>query len=266
VNFGLGIPAKDKHGFKELSSAALTRLQTRWKSVKLLIIDEKSMIGRAQMGKCDRRLRQAFPQAKDETLGGLATITFGDFPQLPPIGDTPLYSSKLATGNRGGLTGEGRTVFESFTQSVELKRVFRQEGESPEQIQFRDALMRLRTYQSTEEDHQFFSTRFWDSLSAAEKAEFEETIQLLPTKEAVKAVNIHSLSKLGKPVVRCPAKHNTTEAKKGSEEDAEGLQTEVLLAEGARVMVTRNVWTPRVSKYLNGSETPYLNCSCTRTC
>ncbi|KAJ6522692.1 hypothetical protein B0H10DRAFT_1864934, partial [Mycena sp. CBHHK59/15] len=48
-----------------------------------------------------------------------------------------------------------------------------------------------------------------------------------------------------KPVLRCFAKHNGPEAKKASEEDAEGLQKEVLLAEGARVMITRNVWTSK---------------------
>jgi hypothetical protein len=41
------------------------------------------------------------------------------------------------------------------------------------------------------------------------------------------------------------AKHNSPEAKKASDEDAEGLQKEILLAEGARVMITRNVWTSK---------------------
>jgi len=50
------------------------------------------------------------------------------------------------------------------------------------------------------------------------------------------------LSELGKPVVRCKAKHNCPAARKASEEDAEGLEAETLLAEGAKVMVTRNLW------------------------
>jgi hypothetical protein len=32
---------------------------------------------------------------------------------------------------------------------------------------------------------------------------------------------------------------------KGSDEDAEGLQKEILLAEGAKIMITRNVWTSK---------------------
>jgi hypothetical protein len=46
---------------------------------------------------------------------------------------------------------------------------------------------------------------------------------------------------LGKPVVRCLAKHNSPEATKGSDEDAEGLQKEILLAEGEKIMIPCNV-------------------------
>jgi hypothetical protein len=38
----------------------------------------------------------------------------------------------------------------------------------------------------------------------------------------------------GKPVVRCLAKHNSPEANKGSDEDAEGLQKDILLVERAK--------------------------------
>jgi hypothetical protein len=39
---------------------------------------------------------------------------------------------------------------------------------------------------------------------------------------------------LGKPVVRCLAKYNSPEAEKGPDEDAEGLQNDILLAEGEK--------------------------------
>jgi hypothetical protein len=42
--------------------------------------------------------------------------------------------------------------------------------------------------------------------------------------------------------------------KKGSDEDAEGLQNEILLAEGAKFMTTCNVWTSKgVSSLFNFS-------------
>jgi hypothetical protein len=157
--FWIGDSSQREEGFYPTGSG-LTQLQTRWKHVKLLIKDEKLMIDRAQMGHCDCHLCQAFPAAADDILGGLPALVFGDFFQLPPIGDTPLYSDKPMVGRHAGLSAEGRAVFESFTQSVTLQNVFRQEGDNLEQVQFCDALMRLREYKVTEDDHFLFSTRF----------------------------------------------------------------------------------------------------------
>jgi len=60
-------------------------------------------------------------------------------------------------------------------------------------------------------------------------------------------LNKYCLAGIAKPVIRCKAKHNHPEAKKASDEDAEGLEKEVLLAEGAKVMLTRNLWTSKGS-------------------
>lgn len=62
-------------------------MQQRWSRAQLLIVDEKSMVGRAMWGKTDSRLRQIF--ASGEPLGNTSTLLFGDFGQLPPVGDTP---------------------------------------------------------------------------------------------------------------------------------------------------------------------------------
>ena len=48
-----------------------------------------------------------------------------------------------------------------------------------------------------------------------------------------------------KPVLRCHAKHNHKEAKKAKSDDAEGLKKEILIAEGAKVMLTHNLWTSK---------------------
>jgi hypothetical protein len=89
-----------------------------------------------------------------------------------------------------------------------------------------------------------FSTQFglhFHLLSPAERdSGFTDILHLLPTKEAMKDLNTCHLTSLGKPVLCCMAKHNGPEAKK-----EDGLEKEVLLAEGARVMITCNVWTSK---------------------
>ncbi len=113
VNFGLSIPVKEGKEFVQLPTSHLQCHQTQWRHVKLLILDKKSMVGRAQMGHCDRHLRQAFPESAGDSLGGVPAIFFGDFAQLPPIGDTPLYTT-TSSARKHALIMEGRHVFEGL--------------------------------------------------------------------------------------------------------------------------------------------------------
>ena len=103
----------------------------------------------------------------------------------------------------------------------------------------------MRTYSTNDEDYELFETRFWDKLSEDERQKARHALLLLPTRASVDECNIRQLAALAKPVVKCKAKHNCPAAKKASDEDADGLQTEVLLAEGAKIMITRNLWTAK---------------------
>src|ERR1700683_4377032 len=189
----------------------------------------------------DRHLRQANPQNADDILGGLLTIFFGDFAQLPPVGDSPMYSDK-PSGYHTALHAEGRHVFESFKQSVTLNTIFHQAGQDPAQVIFREALLRLQTYSTISEDFEVFSTCFWNILPPEERAEF---VYLLPTRVSFLDFNCQRLIASAKPVSWCHAKHNHTEAKNAKSDDAEGLEKEISLAEGAKVMLTRNLWTSK---------------------
>jgi len=70
-------------------------------------------------------------------------------------------------------------------------------------------------------------------------------LHLLPTQASVNEVNCRHLTALGQPVLRCKAKHNHSEAKKASDDDADGLEKKILLAESAKVMLTCNLWTAK---------------------
>ena len=132
---------------------------------------------------------------------------------------------------------EGRHVFESLNKSITLSRIFRQEGNDPEQIQFRDALMWLRTYDSTEENHKLFEKHFWDNLSQEERNRLKNKLHLLPTHALVHETNIKLFLNLenlllGQSIIALQPEND-------------GLEAEILLVEGAKVMVTRNLWTAK---------------------
>ena len=89
----------------------------------------------------------------------------------------------------------------------------------------------MRTYKTNGEDYELFETCFWDKLSEDERQKAKCALHLLPTCASVDECNIRQLSALAKPVVKCKAKHNCPAAK--------------LLAEGAKIMVTSNLWTTK---------------------
>jgi ATP-dependent DNA helicase PIF1 len=238
IHSALSLPVKSS--FNELVPSALSKLQYQWKDIKLLIIDEKSMIGRTMAGKMDSRLRQILG---DDVMGGIGVLLFGDFAQLPPVGDSPLYSSKTPLKP---LPIVGRDVYFSFNQSITLQQIFRQQGDDPTSQQFRDLLLRQRTYSITQEDYNFLSTRFALNVPDEERHTFHDAVHLFPTRADVEDHNHHYLESTNFPVLRCKARHSGgRQAKQATEDQAEGLEAELLLAVGARVMLTRNIWTDR---------------------
>ena len=64
--------------------------------------------------------------------------------------------------------------------------------------------------------------------------------------------NCQRLVASAKLVLQCHAKHNHTEAKKPKSDDADGLKKAVLLAEGAKVMLTCNLWASK--RLVNGAQ------------
>lgn len=238
IHSALSLPVKSS--FNPLVPSILARFQQQWKDIKLLIIDEKSMIGRTMAGKVDSQLRQIIT---DEVMGGIGVLLFGDFAQLPPVGDSPLYSSKAP---HKPLPIAGRDVYLSFSQSITLQQIFRQQGDDPVSQQFRDLLLRQRTYSITQEDYNLLSTRFSHNLPDEEKRTFHDVIHLFPTRADVENHNHHYLESTHAPVLRCKARHSGGKrAKQATEDQADGLEAELLIAVGARVMLTRNIWTDR---------------------
>ena len=149
----LSLPTRGE--FKDLEGERLTKLQQAFSAVKYLIIDEMSMVGRKIFGQVDRRVRQAFPHHSQEVFEGCSCLLFGDFGQLPPVMDLPLYT----TDSRSELSYQGRASYQTFQQAVVQDQVMRQAGQDPEQVKFRDILLRLRDAKVTVADWNHLMTR-----------------------------------------------------------------------------------------------------------
>ena len=116
----------------------------------------------------------------------------------------------------------------------------RQSGQDPEQILFRDILLRLRNADTTNED--------WNHLMkqtptrAQDQSPFVSALRLFPTVEAVVDHNVAILRECGHPIATIKAIHTGANAAKVPPDDAGGLEPVVMLARSARVMLTSNLW------------------------
>ena len=109
-----------------------------------------------------------------------------------------------------------------------------------EQMRFRDILLRLRKGESTIEGWQLLLTR--QPSNVANLSEFEEATRLFYSNDQVANYNHEQLTKLEQPIAHINARHSSEVAKKISSDDMSGLEPVTLLAKGARVMLTMNLW------------------------
>ena len=91
VHSGLGIWIGK--GFFPLNDKQRGILRNKLSEVKLVIIDEISMVSSILLQQLNQRLQEIFG-CENETFAELPVIASGDLYQLPPVNDTPIFNSK----------------------------------------------------------------------------------------------------------------------------------------------------------------------------
>ncbi|CAB4032530.1 ATP-dependent DNA helicase PIF1 [Paramuricea clavata] len=167
--------------YRDLQGDSLQRLQVRLEGKRFLIIDEMSMIGHKMLSWLDNRLR-AGTGKQDILFGGMSVILMGDFGQLPPVGDKPMYVS----GNGTVVSDHGHSLYLMFESVIILDQVMRQAGEDPEAIAFRALLMRMRNGEVTGEDWKLLLEH---STTNVPMDQFTDAIRLYFDKKSVAEYN-----------------------------------------------------------------------------
>ena len=230
----LNLPVKGD--FKPLEGKRLQTIQQTLAAVDYIIIDEMSMVGRKMFGQVDRRLRQVFPERSEELFGGRSCLLTGDWGQLPPVMDLPLYT----TVSRTELSDLGSIEYHLFDCAVILDRVMRQAGQDAGQEHFRNLLLRLRNAELTVEDWKYLMTQ--TAGEVGDTKSFDYALHLYPTNEAVAEHNVAKLRASGQPIAVLRAAHTGPGASKATSDDAGGLEPVICIAHGARVMLSANLW------------------------
>jgi DNA replication protein DnaC len=164
-----GVASQNIHGMTLHSALCLTKKTTlsekrkreliaMWRTVDYLIIDEVSMIG----CKLLLEIHEALCEAKENSdlFGGINVIFVGDFAQLPPVGDTKLYShiQKERVGTpKGQKDVFGKLLWLSVDKVVILDELVRQN--TRDDSQFTELLTRLATGSCTDADYEFLNSK-----------------------------------------------------------------------------------------------------------
>ncbi|XP_057854335.2 ATP-dependent DNA helicase pfh1-like [Cryptomeria japonica] len=227
IHAGLRIPIREMH---PLIGQPLMTLQEQLKHIKYILIDEMSFLGPKLLLKIDSCLRQAFPDSQHESFGGVSIILVGDLAQLPPVMDKPIYASHSTT----------LSLWLSFTTVVTLDTIFRQQGASIRQHQFKIVLHNIRNAQALQHDWQFLMCQTNATLTIQQKKDFNSSIHLFATNESARLHNRKMLKELNLPIALSLAKvgkQTNTEY-----DNNEQLPLEVLLSINQQVMLIANLW------------------------
>ena len=138
-------------GTNHLAADELNTFRIKYRHLKIIIIDEISMVGNMTLSFIDTRLQQLM--GTKEVFGGLSVIAVGDLYQLKPVGDY-LISLDL----KKGASSLGRNLWKELFTMYELVDIMRQKDD----LAFAQLLNRLRLNEMTEEDKQKLQTRVVD--------------------------------------------------------------------------------------------------------
>ena len=150
IHSALAIPAcQSLKTYKRLDSNRPNSLRTRLSGVKLIFIDEISMVGNTMFNvQIDNRLKDI--KGSPLPFGGVSIIAIGDLFQLQPVMDDYIFND-LKT--EYGILAPN--LWQELFKMFELKEIMRQR----ESKQFAELLNRLREGKQTNEDIRILKQR-----------------------------------------------------------------------------------------------------------
>ena len=137
--------------YNHLSADELNTFRIKYRHLKVVIIDEISMVGNMTLSFIDTRLQQL--TGSKAAFGGLSVIAVGDLYQLKPVGDF-----LICLDLKVGASSLARNLLKELFTMYELVDIMRQKDD----LAFAQLLNRLRLNEMTEEDKQVLQTRVFD--------------------------------------------------------------------------------------------------------
>lgn len=186
-------------------------------------------------GKIDRRLRQA--KNNDQLFGGISVILIGDPGQLLPVGQSPLYDTRL----KDNISQTGFIAYQQFKIVITLEAIMRQQNldNDEQQAQFIDLLPRLRDGTSTIADWKLLQTR---NPTAANLIGFENALSIFNDNDSVDKMNLEQLKKKKEPITDIRAINSSIKAQGIASSHFNNLENSIVVSKGCVITIISNLW------------------------
>ena len=221
-----------------LKGEVLRELQDIFANVELIVIDEKSMVGLHMLYMIHKRLTEIKPRKAEEPFGGVSIVFMGDFAQLPPVGDKPMYYTDPK--DLSPYQVKGVELFKLFDNTIIFDEIMRQKGDS--QQRFRECLEKLSNGSFDRTDWEYLGKRSFFSLKPEEQDDFmKNAVMVCSTNLDTKSHNMARMRKLGTPLIPIRSVNNCADAARAHSKKS-GLQQQIVLAKNCEVVLTTNLW------------------------
>ncbi|XP_061190015.1 uncharacterized protein LOC133197842 [Saccostrea echinata] len=220
--------------YEPLKEQSLSPIRAELEELKILIIDEISMVYKKLLYYIHERLVQV--KRCKKPFGGVSILAVGDFYQLPPV--------KQRQGER--LYMENGSYPEDFWNEyfklVELKEVMRQK----EDLSFAEKLNSIRTRTLNEDLH----PDVLEMLKRCVRDGNEEALHVFSTNEEVNDFNLNMIRKTCENIQEIPAKDFERDKTSGKLHlrdtpfvrcKNDSMTSSLMLSVNARVMLIRNI-------------------------
>jgi len=193
LHSALSLPVSQFGGpLPNLSSDTANTLATKLHALKIIIIDEISMVGAKLLNNVSSRLSGIFKC--DTKFGGLSVIAVGDFHQLPPVADRFAFLGVRMRDNHEELAYD--VLWQDF-RLTELTEIMRQRDDQ----QFASALAHMAVGQMTDEHVRIFTER----EVSVDQVPRDNTVHLFRSNKEVDAFNSDTLDRMPGPEFRSVA-------------------------------------------------------------
>ena len=222
--------------YQNLGTDTLNTLRNQLQHLKVVIIDEISMVSSTLLYYIYRRLQEIKGcQNNQSTFGDVTVIAVGDFYQLKPVKNSFVFELP-----NDGYAALHDPLWYQF-KFTELTQIMRQKDDK----HFAEFLNRVRTNSCTEEDIKLLESR----VISADSSDYPfESLHVYTTWKNVNKYNAKMMGKLQGPVYTLKSIDTKIDTNSGVEvrfsnraSDTGGLLDELQLVAGCRVMLKYNI-------------------------